>query len=700
MICGSVCASSCTGANFSPGGGTYTHSTTVSLNGSLVGSAVVPSVSRIENNIPSQSLILGGSSPTQLLSLRSTHTNGTHYTVASGFTVTVDYDEHTRTGCFTQAEVDAAATSGGPLMCTPSSVLVVPEQELELRLFPAEDEDLPQNADGAYVVAQGRQITLSAQIEAEGIENITQPVTIELTVPDGIAPRGMTIQGEDQSFLDALFTLLNAINPDLAGLANAILGIDVTDTQTTFTYTLENGVTVGQPFPITLDVVGDQVGEFIVTGEAVVLPQEIESSTASLFTIANEIVTSNAEAKFAIIENGLSCPAVINLRPDVPSISLREAPNRNSTAIDQLNDDDQVTLLGINLAGTWAYIQSNELLGWVSLNAVSFAGCTTYEILDDDAMPIAGAPYDFVIDVTNISSFRDSTCLRGVPDTASDEERNANFRGCARVVLYYFSTQFSSESPMRMSDVLSAVYSGELSVLLAAAGDVPLGLNSFSSTGVDGIGREALINNFWAVAYELRRECLESENCDFVLSPEEIADNYLYQVQSWYQNALPFRQAPDSGQLQNYYATSRAYRGLSYEALLSADRTIEGRPWQWGNYGFGNSSYADIQTNVATAYCYIYRAFRGNPEDGVQYVQNQESWDDYKFAIITTRSIGTTSTFDIQAGANRPGWLDATIPNPDDPNRPLSYVTVQFGSRGNQFLPCDISSSAAYLSGS
>jgi len=256
------------GANFSPGGGVYTHSTTVSLNGSLVGSAVVPSQTRIEGELAPQSLILGGSSPTQLLSLRSTHTNGTHYTVASGFTVTVEYDEHTRTGCFTQAQVDAAATSGGPLMCTPSPVLVVPKQELELRLFPAEDEDLPQNADGAYVVAQGRQITLNAQIEADGIENITQPVTIELTVPDGIAPRGMTIQGEDQSFIDALFALLNAINPDLAGLANAILGIDVTDTQTTFTYTLENGVTVGQPFPITLDVVGDEVGEFTIIGSA------------------------------------------------------------------------------------------------------------------------------------------------------------------------------------------------------------------------------------------------------------------------------------------------------------------------------------------------------------------------------------------------------------------------------------------------
>lgn len=163
-------------------------------------------------------------------------------------------------------------------MCTPSPVLAIPDQALELRLFPAEDEDLPRNSESAYVVAQGRQITLNAQIEAPGIENITQPVQIELTVPEGISPRGMTIRDEDQTLLNLLFALLNAINPDLEGLANDILGIDVTDQQTTFIYTLENGVTVGQSFPITLEVVGERVGEFEVSGAASIVSSDESAS--------------------------------------------------------------------------------------------------------------------------------------------------------------------------------------------------------------------------------------------------------------------------------------------------------------------------------------------------------------------------------------------------------------------------------------
>jgi hypothetical protein len=113
-----------------------------------------------------------------------------------------------------------------------------------------------------------------------------------------------------------------------------------------------------------------------------------------------------------------------------------------------------------------------------------------------------------------------------------------------------------------------------------------------------------------------------------------------------------------------------------------------------------NPGYPDIQANSATAYCYIYRSFIGSSEGGVQYVPDVEEWSDYKFAIITTTSIGQTGVFRIQNGANRPGWVDATVPNPDDPTRPpVSYVALAFRSRTFQFLPCDISSNDAYFIG-
>lgn len=114
----------------------------------------------------------------------------------------------------------------------------------------------------------------------------------------------------------------------------------------------------------------------------------------------------------------------------------------------------------------------------------------------------------------------------------------------------------------------------------------------------------------------------------------------------------------------------------------------------WGSNG--NIS----QLEHCQDYRYTVRSFTGDASDGIAYVENSEFWDGYKFVIITTRSIGQTSTFDIQNGANRPGWIDATVPDPNDPNKRISYVVLQFRSEGRQFLPCSVASNTAYLSGS
>jgi len=291
-------------ANFSPGGGAYTHSTTVSLNGSLVGSAIVPSQSIIQGNVASQSLFLGGNSPTQILNLRSTHTNGTHYTVASGFSVTVDYDEHTRTGCFTQAEIDAATGEG--LMCTPSSVLVVPEQELELTLLPtADDETLPQDADGTYLATQGQSFTLNAEVTAAGTANIIDPVQIKLIVPRGIVPQGMTIQGEDPVTLSDLISVLTCLlrgGSNCGDPLNDVLGVILDQQAVTYTYTTETPVVIGQPFPIRLNVVGDRAGTFTIEGTVstgLTLSNQANLSTQS-FTALTAATMSTAQASLTL----------------------------------------------------------------------------------------------------------------------------------------------------------------------------------------------------------------------------------------------------------------------------------------------------------------------------------------------------------------------------------------------------------------
>lgn len=103
--------------------------------------------------------------------------------------------------------------------------------------------------------------------------NIDETVRIELTVPRGLRPQGMTIPGADPSILTALFnlliSLLDTLNPDLSGLVNVILGIDVTADTVTFSYDYVGGLVAGDAaFPITLDVVGTVVGTFTIQARA------------------------------------------------------------------------------------------------------------------------------------------------------------------------------------------------------------------------------------------------------------------------------------------------------------------------------------------------------------------------------------------------------------------------------------------------
>jgi hypothetical protein len=186
---------------------------------------------------------------------------------------TVAYDAHTRTGCFSPAEIDAAA--GSELVCTVDSSLTRPDQSLALSLRLDPEVTAEQDADGAYLFTVGDTIPLIAEVSAAGGANITEDVQIELTVPRGLAPQGMTIRDEDSASLQDLFgTLIDLLgdpNPNFSELLNDILQILVGETQITYTYTIEQPLIAGQPFPITLDVVGDLPGK-IGTQSNICLP--------------------------------------------------------------------------------------------------------------------------------------------------------------------------------------------------------------------------------------------------------------------------------------------------------------------------------------------------------------------------------------------------------------------------------------------
>jgi hypothetical protein len=521
-------------------------------------------------------------------------------------------------------------------------------------------------------------------------------------VPRGLVPQGMTIAGEDQSLVDQIFSdiaeFLATLGLPFSRDYDNGLGVAGDDEQVTFVYDYDRDLVIGQPLPITLDVVGEVAANFTVEGRAEIATQLTTyhlPEFLSVDTMADNSRFSFAQVVVEVLSDESFCPAVINLRDQNQPLNVRLTPG--GEIIFQIAHNTSVSLLGLNLNGVWAYIEVNGQRGWADQTAVNNGNCVNYQILADDGSPVPPANYDFIIDPIP-QSFSTADCRAFVPESEGEAARILNNQNCSRVVLHFFSTKFSVDEPMMMSDILSAVYAGELSVLSAASGEVAMGLREYGDVSAWEIGREALINNFWAVAYELRRPCLEATDCVFTLTPQEIVDSYLYQVQSWYQNALPFQDNTGVQLLETYYSNSRSQRGLAFQALSSADRLIEGRPWQWGNYGFGNPVYENVQNEPSVVYCYTVRSFTGDASDGVTYAAGTEFWDDYKFIILTTRAAGRTSTFDIQGGANRPGWVDGVIyvQAEDTTLYPIPYTQYILSQRGTVYVPCNISANDVY----
>jgi pimeloyl-ACP methyl ester carboxylesterase len=325
-------------ANFSPGGGAYSHSTSVSFNGSLVGNAVVPSQSYIQGNVSPTSLSLGGVAPSQMISLRSQHSNDAHYTIASGFAVTIDYDEHTREACFSQAEIDAAA--GGTLMCPSDPSLNTPVQGLSLDLTVDPTVGAQQNANGSFVFNVGEQIPMIAKISSTGQTNLTEPLQIELTVPRGLRPQGMTIQGEDSSILNSLFAILNQVNPNLQDLVNDILGIDITNQQVTFTYVTTSDIVIGQPFPITLDVVGELAGTYTISGSvSPVSSTSLRLASGTLETVtplqSTPTPTPVTDTQTIVVENQQIITPTVVLTNDFSAVATDAAGTQQAFSIYQ-----------------------------------------------------------------------------------------------------------------------------------------------------------------------------------------------------------------------------------------------------------------------------------------------------------------------------------------------------------------------------
>lgn len=167
---------------------------------------------------------------------------------------------------------------------------------LTLEIDPSVEPLIPTTEPGAYIFTVGDEIPLLAEVGVEGPLDITDTVRIELTVPRGLHPQGMTIQGEDTLTLDHIISILVCWVTDGSNcevLLNEILEIVLSSDTVTYTYDIEGGVVAGQTFPITLDVVGELVGEFTINGAVLTVAPALQEFTASQEVQSFSMVTGN-----------------------------------------------------------------------------------------------------------------------------------------------------------------------------------------------------------------------------------------------------------------------------------------------------------------------------------------------------------------------------------------------------------------------
>jgi hypothetical protein len=309
-----------------------------------------------------------------------------------------------------------------------------------------------------------------------------------------------------------------------------------------------------------------------------------------------------------------------------------------------------------------------QALGWIG-QAVSLTNFTCAVIPSMDAAGnLISAPFDFELEAPN-DAWLNLPCSA----SASESQQTQNWRNCSKIVYHVYYNEFLASVGVapRMSNLLAAVYTNEISALYAAAAVVPSGLNNYEEISISVIAEEAHRANYWSVVYELRPQCVPevAPTCTSVtatLTRDEVTERYLYQIQSWYQLANSGDPNPDAiGDL--LISNARGYVTIGINALSTRRPVGNGTARQWGNYGYGQPGYSGLFSNPLVAYCYTVREFsegNNNPEDAVYISGNpaaSDTWNDYRFVIITAVSLGVpTSTYNMERDHEdrRPPWLN------------------------------------------
>jgi hypothetical protein len=321
----------------------YSHTTDVYLNSQPIGYTTIQEGKRTANfSVPPEALtsFVGGASA-NTLSLRSIHNNSAHYSVGGEFYLRFSHSAYTSQQCSVASAAPATTPDcavGGGIIQEPKA----PKLTLNLAL-----DDVSLDPNNLQV---GDLIPIAATVRNGGSADTTtlsDRIRIELTVPRGLVPRGMTIQGEEQTLLDEF---LNGIGEFLKWLGLPFstefsnrLEVIGDNQEVTFIYAYTGNMAIGDTFPITLDVVGEVEGEFIISGRAILLTVTSQRMASSSDSEPNfQQITPTPEPA----EDSLSLQVVL------PTCTVMIRPDRDvfgyATSLEALLDSN---VSGQNLRG-------------------------------------------------------------------------------------------------------------------------------------------------------------------------------------------------------------------------------------------------------------------------------------------------------------------------------------------------------------
>jgi hypothetical protein len=344
--------------------------------------------------------------------------------------------------------------------------------------------------------------------------------------------------------------------------------------------------------------------------------------------------------QFASVQR--TCSATINANPDFP---IRSSPNRSSNIIGtRLPNGTPLTILGLTRVEDWTWyrVEYGQVVGWSRRDGINEGvDCIDIPLLDASANPLPVSVYDVPLPPPP-QGWLSIPCSESTQPTYAQDE--INWGNCSKRVYARWYPLFVEQirRTPQLSDLIAAVYTNELADLIS--GNPPTGIHGQIGVEATEIAIIAIRSNFWSIFRNVP-----------IITIESLMEDYMYQVQSWYQLALL---APDGVLASELITDPSNYRLIGRDTLSQQWPVTVNTPRNWANIPYGNAGYDSLYSNPQVVYCTTFQEYIDS--DKSEDVSSGDRWTDYRFAIITGTTLGggyVRGTYN-QATSPRPLWLD------------------------------------------